>query len=244
MSTTILAPSRIASGADVSFGGSNALSDFRKLFDFSDQSIGHLCQSRYAAEFVKKQGILDFLFLSDCLNEDFLTSHAELSRDDRVLYNPSKGFWFTKKIIDANPDIDFVAIEGMTPAQTKSLMRTSKLYIDFGDHPGKDRLPREAAICGCCIVLAATVRRPITKTFQSRTNTRSNVRMSCCRRSQLPFVRRSPIMNDCIDDFRHYVQKINQEPAVFAKQVMDFISTVDLTRVRHGENVRSREFQD
>ena len=28
----------------------------------------------------------------------------------------------------------------------------SKVYIDFGNHPGKDRIPREAAISGCCII--------------------------------------------------------------------------------------------
>ena len=28
----------------------------------------------------------------------------------------------------------------------------SMVYIDFGTHPGKDRLPREAAMCGCCVI--------------------------------------------------------------------------------------------
>ena len=31
-------------------------------------------------------------------------------------------------------------------------MKQSKAYIDFGNHPGKDRLPREAAINGCCVI--------------------------------------------------------------------------------------------
>jgi len=26
------------------------------------------------------------------------------------------------------------------------------LFVDFGSHPGKDRMPREAAILGCCII--------------------------------------------------------------------------------------------
>jgi hypothetical protein len=26
------------------------------------------------------------------------------------------------------------------------------VYIDFGHHPGKDRMPREAAAAGCCII--------------------------------------------------------------------------------------------
>jgi len=29
---------------------------------------------------------------------------------------------------------------------------TAKAYIDFGHHPGKDRLPREAALHGTCVI--------------------------------------------------------------------------------------------
>ena len=32
------------------------------------------------------------------------------------------------------------------------LQQNSKVYIDFGFHPGKDRIPREAAINGCCVI--------------------------------------------------------------------------------------------
>ena len=31
-------------------------------------------------------------------------------------------------------------------------MQSSKVYVDFGNHPGKDRIPREAAANGCCII--------------------------------------------------------------------------------------------
>ena len=30
--------------------------------------------------------------------------------------------------------------------------RRGQVYIDFGHHPGQDRLPREAAACGCLVV--------------------------------------------------------------------------------------------
>ncbi len=33
-----------------------------------------------------------------------------------------------------------------------ALLKRAKVYIDFGNHPGKDRIPREAAICGCCVI--------------------------------------------------------------------------------------------
>jgi disulfide oxidoreductase YuzD len=30
--------------------------------------------------------------------------------------------------------------------------RLAKIYIDFGHHPGKDRIPREMAACGCIVI--------------------------------------------------------------------------------------------
>lgn len=32
------------------------------------------------------------------------------------------------------------------------MLLKAKVYIDFGPHPGMDRLPREAALCGCCVI--------------------------------------------------------------------------------------------
>ena len=40
----------------------------------------------------------------------------------------------------------------MNTTEMKNTMLTSKVYIDFGNHPGKDRIPREAALCGCCVI--------------------------------------------------------------------------------------------
>ena len=40
----------------------------------------------------------------------------------------------------------------MSTDEVKVLLSQSKVYIDFGNHPGKDRLPREAALLGCCII--------------------------------------------------------------------------------------------
>lgn len=33
------------------------------------------------------------------------------------------------------------------------LLRQCKVYIDFGQHPGMDRIPREAAACGCLVLV-------------------------------------------------------------------------------------------
>lgn len=117
--------------------------------------LGHLVQSHYAAKFLEKRGIeADFLF--EPINPSYLshfqagakteTSHLE------VLYNPAKGLGFTRRLIAANPDIRFTALSGMSQHQLLETMQRAKLYIDFGHHPGRDRLPREAAMLGCCVV--------------------------------------------------------------------------------------------
>lgn len=51
-----------------------------------------------------------------------------------------------------SPDVNWVPLVNMTNDQVKQKMLNSKVYIDFGNHPGKDRFPREAAISGCCII--------------------------------------------------------------------------------------------
>ena len=68
------------------------------------------------------------------------------------MYNPRKGQDFTDQLIAAAPDLHWVAIENMTPEQVRQLLAQAKVYIDFGTHPGKDRIPREAAISGCCVL--------------------------------------------------------------------------------------------
>ncbi len=55
-------------------------------------------------------------------------------------------------IARAGSEIDFVPIMNMTNAEVKDLLLHSRVYIDFGEHPGKDRIPREAAIMGLCVI--------------------------------------------------------------------------------------------
>ncbi|MBE5201827.1 hypothetical protein IG612_04190 [Pectobacterium sp. FL60-S17] len=115
----------------------------------------HLVQSEYARSYLEKFGI-ESSFLTDYLNEVHLKnviSDTVLSEKENIVaYNPRKGVEITNDIIKNSPGISFVPIEKMTPLQVKSLLGKSKVYIDFGGHPGKDRFPREAAMAGCCII--------------------------------------------------------------------------------------------
>ena len=117
----------------------------------------HLCQSEYANEFLIGKDIdaSKIAYLSDYINDEYLQSceaNLKKKKENIVLYNPKKGYKTTQKIIHEGSDIHWVPLENLSNAQMKELLSTAKIYIDFGNHPGKDRIPREAVLCGCCLI--------------------------------------------------------------------------------------------
>lgn len=115
----------------------------------------HLVQSEYAANFLKSNGISGVCYLTDYINKEFIARASEVDyskKENIVLYNPKKGYAFTQKLIEANPNYKFVPLVNLTTTQVADLLMKAKLYIDFGHHPGKDRFPREAATMGCCLI--------------------------------------------------------------------------------------------
>lgn len=130
------------------------LKDYNNENDLKKISI-HLYQSYYARYFLEDQkGIAGdkLYYLSDYINDIYLNSFDLNVKEDIVIYNPKKGYEFTKKLINASLDIKWVPIQNMTNIEVQELMRRAKVYVDFGNHPGKDRIPREAAMSGCCII--------------------------------------------------------------------------------------------
>lgn len=132
------------------------LSKIHFTFRNPKMNITHFYQCEYAKQHLISNGVKDNLYyLSDYLNKVFLSEsvdYTSFQRENYVLYNPLKGYEFTKTLIELSPDIKWVPLEKMTPIQVKTLLKKSKVYIDFGNHPGKDRFPREAAISGCCVI--------------------------------------------------------------------------------------------
>lgn len=117
----------------------------------------HLVQSEYARLYLINEKKIDenqIFYLSDYLNKAYLSdlNIQNYKKENNILYNPKKGFEFTKQLKEAVPEYNWIPLQGYTPDEMKEIMKRSKVYIDFGNHPGKDRIPREAAICGCCVI--------------------------------------------------------------------------------------------
>jgi len=113
----------------------------------------HLYQSEYARLFLKKLGFKNTLCLSDYINEEAIYVGDSVTKKDIIVYNPKKGIE-TVQFLKANSpeNFEWIPIENMTPKEISALLVRAKIYIDFGNHPGKDRIPREAVLNNCCII--------------------------------------------------------------------------------------------
>lgn len=95
--------------------------------------------------------------VSDCLNDLYFKTTNSKQRSDVVLYNPTP-FKLTKfqQVVMARCQteygIRFMPLSGYTVEQLIEIFDTHKLYIDFGVFSGRERLPREAAMRGCCVL--------------------------------------------------------------------------------------------
>lgn len=130
-----------------------------RFFYFGQQQkeIEHWVQSEYARQFVQlnlgNEGKVRMV--GDYLNQEFLREAggcAACAKRNVVAYNPQKGVEYTRRLMSAGEGLKWVPIENMTPSEVRQCLAKAKVYVDFGEHPGKDRIPREAAISGCVVI--------------------------------------------------------------------------------------------
>ena len=140
--------------------GDNILKDkikyFKDLLRFRLMPISlmknflHFAQSQYAYSHLNKL-MFNPQHLSDYLNPVHFND-TSIAKEDIILYNPVKGKRISDSLMKEYRSLKFIPLEKLDSLQVKSLFKRAKLYIDFGNHPGKDRMPREAVMADCCII--------------------------------------------------------------------------------------------
>jgi hypothetical protein len=196
---------------------------FKKKILFNKRVLLHAYQSEYARNFLETKNLKPILPLSDFLNSAFFQNQiSKEDRNDVILYNPKKGFEITKELIEFMPKYKWIPLENLTPMEMKKLMEKSKIYVDFGNHPGKDRIPREATINGCVVI---TNKKGSAGNF-------SDVSIDNLYKFQDPIKERQDfkkLVKNIYSDFdNHFVNfnsyriKIRQEENLFEKELLVF----------------------
>ena len=124
---------------------------------FRRSGILYLCGSKYAYEELKKRRVEQVEMLVEPISLEFLQRGPAKNltaegREDTVLYNPAKPSRIMKKLL-RRKDIVFRPLRGYSPEQLIDLYRHSKLYVDFGEFGGPERIPKESVYNGTCLLV-------------------------------------------------------------------------------------------
>ncbi|MQQ06898.1 hypothetical protein GFB49_00365 [Epibacterium sp. SM1979] len=114
----------------------------------------NLCQSEYAADFARQNGATQISMLSDFI--DFQEVEVPIPTRERIVdicYLPNKAIGSEVTMKRLAQDFRVVPLQNMTRAEIVDVLSNCKIFLDCGFHPGKDRVPREAALCGCLPVV-------------------------------------------------------------------------------------------
>ncbi len=196
------------------------------------ENLFHFAQSHYAVRHLQDSLHIDpgkIFHLSDYLNSEFFVHESTSDSHEReniVLFNPKKGFAHTSELI-AKSDyrIKWQALSGLTPYGMRETLKKAKIYIDFGTHPGKDRIPREAAMCGCCVITnktgAAAYREdvPLPEIYKFSENDSDSYILSQIYKLLEEYDVRK-------QDYADYIAKIKQEYILFEKEILDIFTQI------------------
>ena len=112
----------------------------------------------------------------------------------------------------------------MTRTEVIENLTRAKIYIDFGNHPGKDRIPREACLANCVIITGKKgsaayyedVPIPIEYKFNQRTSDIAKI-----------ITLLETVLNNYesyMKDFHIYQDIIKKEKDVFVEQVRNIFT--------------------
>ena len=121
-----------------------------------NNTVTHWYQSQRTKAFLETKELdhpIEYLcdYVDDLFFEN-LPKLEDFTKEEIITYNPKKGFEHIEPIIKQLPQYQWVPLSGMTRMEMRELLRKTKLHVDFGYFPGRDKIPREALISGCCLL--------------------------------------------------------------------------------------------
>lgn len=192
-------------------------------FSFSDVDV-HFFASFYAESFLIKNNCKNVFPMIEPIGLDFIEHFGNVSlnskgKSEEILYNPTKDKIITAKLIQKFPDLKFRPIKNLTHKEIGVLFRNSKLYVDFGNFPGPERLPKEAVSMGCCVITS----RKGAANFYKDVSIPDEFKFSDDANLEDIYIK----IRECLDDYNNiipkfeaYRQRVYQLESNFEKQIV------------------------
>ena len=124
---------------------------FHSLTENIDSNVIHLFQSYYSYAMIKPFLNVNskWFFITDTINPIF-QRNPFIKKQNIIAYNHTKDK-ITPSLCQ-QLKIPCIPLINMTQPEIVDILNKCKAYVDLGYHPGRDKLPREAAMCGCVII--------------------------------------------------------------------------------------------
>lgn len=120
------------------------------------RGLRHFSKCRYDEIFLGKHGIT-FERITGPINTRYIEASKCLDvllgqKKDLILYSPETPKSIITLVRNELPKVTLVEMKGYSSDEMLDLYRQAKIFMDFGNHPGQERMPREAAVMGCCVI--------------------------------------------------------------------------------------------
>lgn len=145
---------------------------FEEPFSVNLKACTHIAQSIYAQRWTSSTLGMSAHLVTDYIWRDnkLVSSEPRFSEKVRknqlpiVAYNASKGDELVRLIRrHCSRQIKFVALKKMSGERVSKVLQEANLYLDLGHFPGRDRMPREAALAKCPVLIS---RRGSARTYE------------------------------------------------------------------------------
>ena len=195
------------------------------LNEIKNKKIIHLCQSYYSYEFLKKKKFKNLLMLKDFIQ---IRNRKKFKKNIDIILNSNKGQKYNEMFIkEYNEIFKIEKLKNMSLNQTQKKLHQSKFFIDFGHHPGRDRIPREAVSQGAKIL----IKKEGAAKNKFDVNIDNNYKFTEYNLDNeikiLEFLTINKILDNNWYNVKAYSQKINNDKIEMKKQIKQFVKKIN-----------------
>ena len=130
-----------------------------KFFCFQkyDEDIEHWTQSEYAKLFLKINKVPKekIYHIGDFISPTLAKLHNSIDfkhKKNIIVYNGATSSQIIPQLIKKFPKATWTAIQDSQAVDAPKLLADAKIYLDFGDFPTYEMMPRRAALLGCVVI--------------------------------------------------------------------------------------------
>jgi len=124
------------------------------LENVKETDVLHVAHSYFSLDFLKQNNFNILGQVQDYMDDMFYENEEIRSiKQDIVIYNGVKNGEFLEKIKLKSTNLVWLEMKNMTLIEIAECMKKAKVYVDFGYHPGKEKMPREACLLDCCLII-------------------------------------------------------------------------------------------